>query len=94
MECRRGCGACCIEPSISSPLPGMPDGKPAGVPCVNLDPETFACRVWGSNEYPPVCRNFRPGSDVCGSSRDDALVLLSSLERATAPVTRNTRCPS
>ncbi|NYZ53719.1 YkgJ family cysteine cluster protein, partial [Escherichia coli] len=29
MECRPGCGACCTAPSISSPIPGMPDGKPA-----------------------------------------------------------------
>ncbi|MCR3872443.1 YkgJ family cysteine cluster protein, partial [Pseudomonas aeruginosa] len=28
MQCRAGCGACCIAPSISSPLPGMPAGKP------------------------------------------------------------------
>lgn len=26
-ECRPGCGACCIAPSISSPIPGMPEGK-------------------------------------------------------------------
>ncbi|HCL3974602.1 TPA: YkgJ family cysteine cluster protein, partial [Pseudomonas aeruginosa] len=26
MQCRAGCGACCIAPSISSPLPGMPAG--------------------------------------------------------------------
>lgn len=31
-ECRPGCGACCIAPSISSPIPGMPEGKAAGVP--------------------------------------------------------------
>ena len=30
MECRTDCGACCIAPSISSPIPGMPQGKPAG----------------------------------------------------------------
>ncbi|HFY5777145.1 TPA: YkgJ family cysteine cluster protein, partial [Salmonella enterica subsp. enterica serovar Typhimurium] len=27
MDCRSGCGACCIAPSISSPIPGMPYGK-------------------------------------------------------------------
>ncbi|HVK38365.1 MAG TPA: YkgJ family cysteine cluster protein, partial [Candidatus Kapabacteria bacterium] len=36
MTCRDGCGACCIAPSITSPIPGMPDGKPAGVRCVQL----------------------------------------------------------
>lgn len=25
MDCRSGCGACCIAPSISSPIPGMPE---------------------------------------------------------------------
>ena len=39
LACRSGCGACCIAPSITSPLPGMPQGKPAGVPCINLDAE-------------------------------------------------------
>ena len=32
MPCRDGCGACCIAPSITSPIPGMPHGKPAGMP--------------------------------------------------------------
>jgi len=27
IDCRSGCGACCIAPSISSPIPGMPNGK-------------------------------------------------------------------
>ena len=31
LACRDGCGACCIAPSISSPIPDMPAGKPAGV---------------------------------------------------------------
>ncbi|HEY9209172.1 MAG TPA: YkgJ family cysteine cluster protein, partial [Acidovorax sp.] len=25
LACRAGCGACCTAPSISSPIPGMPD---------------------------------------------------------------------
>ncbi|HLV28200.1 MAG TPA: YkgJ family cysteine cluster protein, partial [Burkholderiaceae bacterium] len=29
MDCRPHCGACCTAPSISSPIPGMPQGKPA-----------------------------------------------------------------
>ena len=36
MDCRAGCGACCIALSISSPIPGMPAGKPAGI--LSLDP--------------------------------------------------------
>ncbi|RBC14000.1 YkgJ family cysteine cluster protein, partial [Xanthomonas oryzae pv. oryzae] len=26
LSCRLGCAACCIAPSISSPIPGMPNG--------------------------------------------------------------------
>lgn len=84
MDCRIGCGACCIAPSISSPLPGMPYGKPAGVRCVNLDAEN-RCRVWGTPDYPEVCRGFRPMKDVCGQTRDEALALIAALEKRTEP---------
>jgi Fe-S-cluster containining protein len=83
MDCRPGCGACCIAPSISSPLPGMPHGKPAGVRCVNLD-EDHLCRLWGTDAYPPVCRGFRAEPMVCGETRQEAMVLLTIMERATA----------
>ena len=36
MNCRPHCGACCIALSISSPIPGMPAGKPAGVLGVSI----------------------------------------------------------
>lgn len=85
MECRPFCAACCIAPSISSPLPGMPHGKPAGVPCVNLDRETLRCTIWETAVYPPVCRNFRPSLENCGNSREEALRILAKLEEATRP---------
>jgi Fe-S-cluster containining protein len=84
MDCRPGCGACCIAPSISSPLPGMPSGKPAGVRCANLD-ETGRCRLWGGPDYPAVCRNFRPSPWVCGESAGEALALIAALEKSTDP---------
>jgi uncharacterized protein len=84
MDCRIGCGACCIAPSISSPLPGMSNGKPAGVRCVNLSQEG-RCQVWGTPEYPEVCRRFRPDAAVCGETREEALTLLAALEQATRP---------
>ena len=84
-ECRELCAACCEAISISSPIPGMPGGKPAGVRCVNLDPRTLRCRIWGTPEYPEVCRRFRPDPAVCGSSREEAMRLLTDLERLTAP---------
>ncbi len=84
MECRLGCGACCIAPSINSPIPGMPQGKPAGVVCVNLDRETWQCRIWGTDAYPELCRNFKPCESVCGETREHALELISTLEILTA----------
>jgi hypothetical protein len=84
MECRPGCAACCIAPSISSPLPGMPGGKPAGTPCVNLT-AAGRCAVWGTAAYPPVCRAFQPDPEVCGASRSEALQRLGQLEAQTAP---------
>ncbi|MEE4662071.1 MAG: YkgJ family cysteine cluster protein [Halieaceae bacterium] len=83
MECRAGCGACCIAASIQQPLPGMPRGKPAGVPCVNLDPTSRRCRIWGQEDYPSVCRRFTPEPAVCGNQRDEALQLISAMEIAT-----------
>ncbi len=84
MDCRVGCGACCIAPSISSPIPGMPQGKPAGVRCVQLT-EDNRCRLFGKPERPAVCNALRPSEEMCGHSRREALVRLTLLERATAP---------
>lgn len=84
MDCRPGCGACCIAPSISSPIPGMPHGKPAGMPCVQLD-EDHLCRLFGKPERPTVCLGFRPALEVCGASRLEALARLDFLEIATRP---------
>ncbi|MBM7457182.1 hypothetical protein HNR62_003094 [Oceanisphaera litoralis] len=83
MECRSNCGACCIAPSISGPLPGMPKGKAAGEPCLHLL-EDLRCALFGKPERPAVCARFQPAADVCGSSRDNAIWLISELEAATA----------
>jgi Fe-S-cluster containining protein len=83
VECRIGCGACCIAPSISSPIPGMPHGKPAGVRCIQLD-EANRCRLFGKPERPEVCRRLRPEPAMCGNSRDEALRILGALEAQTA----------
>jgi hypothetical protein len=84
MECRVGCGACCIAPSISSPIPGMPQGKPAGVRCVQLTTDN-RCRLFGQAERPTVCRSLRPTADMCGCSAQDSLLQLTMLECLTAP---------
>lgn len=84
MECRAGCGACCIAPSISSPIPGMPQGKPAGVRCVQLD-EANRCRLFGDPRRPAVCTGLQPSGEMCGETREQALVYLERLERVTEP---------
>ncbi|HVU34084.1 MAG TPA: YkgJ family cysteine cluster protein [Opitutaceae bacterium] len=84
MDCRSGCGACCIAPSISSPIPGMPQGKPAGIPCVQLLPD-YRCALFGRPERPAVCASLRPNDAMCGANRDDAIRILTAMETATAP---------
>lgn len=84
MDCRAGCGACCIAPSITSPIPGMPQGKPAGVRCVQLLPD-LRCAIFGHAERPAVCRTLRPSPSMCGAHRDEALAGLMALEEATRP---------
>ena len=84
MDCRNHCGACCIAPSITSPIPGMPHGKPAGIPCVQLD-EDFGCRLFGKPERPAFCASLKPLLSMCGSARAEALSVLTQLELATRP---------
>lgn len=82
MDCRPDCGACCIAPSISSPIPGMPGGKPAGERCLHLS-EEMLCGLFGRPERPSVCGGFRPHAEVCGDDRDHAIRLIGWWERAT-----------
>ena len=82
MNCRLGCGACCIAPSITSPIPGMPEGKPAGVRCIQLD-ENNLCKIFGHPERPTLCDRFIAEPEVCGSTTEEALWLITSLEAAT-----------
>ncbi|MFC4964071.1 YkgJ family cysteine cluster protein [Alcaligenes nematophilus] len=88
MICRSECGACCIAPSISSPIPGMPHGKPAGVPCVQLD-EQLRCRIFGQPERPACCSGLQASPEMCGEKREDALIWLTELETLTAPSLNN-----
>lgn len=83
MDCRKGCGACCIAPSISSPIPGMPAGKAAGQRCVQLDANNL-CSLFGRPERPAVCGAFGADPAVCGNDREEAIQLLTWWEQATA----------
>ncbi len=81
--CRLGCGACCIAPSISSPIPGMPAGKPAGVRCIQLTEDNL-CKLFGLPERPRVCGSLKPSLEMCGASDEAAFLYLQELERLTA----------
>lgn len=85
MNCRVGCGACCIAPSISTPLPKMPEGKPAGVRCAHLTTENL-CDLFGLTTRPTVCGGLRPEPAMCGTDAEDALSRLTLLEIQTAPL--------
>jgi len=87
LSCRPGCGACCTAPSISSPIPGMPQGKPAGVPCVQLDAQR-RCRIFGQPGRPAVCSQLMPSPEMCGPVDDrgaHARLFLARLEELTRP---------
>ncbi len=81
VSCRIGCGACCIAPSLSSRIPGMPEGKPAGVRCVQLSPDN-QCTIYGRTDRPAVCLSYQ-ASESCGVNREDALCNLADLEVIT-----------
>lgn len=84
MDCRVGCGACCIAPSISSPIPGMPLGKPAGVRCIQLTAEN-RCLLFGKPERPAVCVQLSPSREMCGENDLEAMQKLTELELLTSP---------
>jgi hypothetical protein len=62
----------------------MPEGKPAGVRCIQLDAQE-RCRIFGQPERPAVCGQLMPSPQMCGNSRAAAFAYLTWLERATEP---------
>lgn len=84
LECHKNCGACCIVISISSPLPNMPEGKPAGIRCKNLD-ENNLCTIHDKSFYPEVCKNFKMNYETCGDNPEFAFRNLSEIEKITKP---------
>lgn len=89
MDCRPGCGACCIAPSISSPIPGLPAGKPAGMRCPQLT-DDLRCAIFALPQRPRCCAGLVPSAEMCGTRRDEALAWLARLEQLTTPETRHT----
>ncbi|WP_432454786.1 MULTISPECIES: YkgJ family cysteine cluster protein [unclassified Agarivorans] len=76
MQCRMGCGACCIAPSISSL------NKAAGERCIHLNIDNL-CQIFEQPERPQVCRDFKAAHWLCGDTRQQALDNLIHLEIQT-----------
>jgi hypothetical protein len=62
----------------------MPQGKPAGVRCVQLT-EDDRCAIFGRPERPAFCGSLQPSAEMCGVSREQAMTWLTRLERDTQP---------
>jgi Fe-S-cluster containining protein len=80
-NCKK-CGACCIAPSITTAMPDMPNGKPAGVRCLHLTEEN-ECRIFGRPERPSFCLAWSPTPELCGDSLPEAIRNISALEIST-----------
>jgi uncharacterized protein len=63
----------------------MPEGKPAGVRCVQLG-DDLRCAIFGKPERPACCSGLQPQGEMCGTSRSEALLWLTRLEMLTQPV--------
>ena len=50
---------------------------------MNLDVDTLQCAIWGTEQYPQICRQFAPAAYVCGESREQAIRLIGELEQMT-----------
>lgn len=61
----------------------MPNGKPAGVRCVQLD-DTNGCKIFGHAGRPAVCASLMPAQDMCGLDRVHAMHFLTRLEALTS----------
>ncbi len=82
MSCRVGCGACCIAISISSPIPGMPNGKSSGERCLQLSVDN-KCILFGQPERPLICSQFQFDDELCGSNAEEAARNIYLLEIKT-----------
>jgi len=62
----------------------MPGGKPAGTPCIQLT-EDLRCGIFGQPERPACCSGLQASEEMCGNSRDQALIWLTRMEDMTKP---------
>ncbi|MDE1232279.1 YkgJ family cysteine cluster protein [Vibrio aestuarianus] len=71
-----------MAPSISSSIPGMENGKPAGVRCIQLNDDNL-CKLFGKPERPKVCHQFKACPIICGNTAQEALQNITELELLT-----------
>ena len=64
-------------------MPGMPNGKPAGVRCSHLTAD-HRCALYGKPERPEICERLRPSAEMCGRNAKEAYIYLARLERLTS----------
>lgn len=62
----------------------MPNGKPAGVPCIQLTTD-LRCAIFGQAERPACCSGLQASAEMCGDSREYAIAWLTQLELTTSP---------
>ena len=62
----------------------MPNGKPAGVRCIQLSADN-RCLLFGQPERPAVCGDLQPSPDMCRDTAHEAIIWLDELERSTTP---------
>jgi hypothetical protein len=62
----------------------MPQGKPAGIRCIQLDIEN-RCMIFGKPERPAFCASLQPSLEMCGNDREQAMIWLTNLEVLTKP---------
>lgn len=62
----------------------MPNGKPAGVRCVQLTDDNL-CQLFNDPRRPAVCGGLQPSTEMCGEQHEQAMVFLTVLERETVP---------
>jgi hypothetical protein len=62
----------------------MPNGKPAGVRCIQLNMQN-RCMIFGNPERPAFCGSLQPSLEMCGETREQAMIWLTNLEHLTAP---------
>jgi hypothetical protein len=62
----------------------MPRGKPAGVRCIQLSADN-RCMLFGRPERPAVCISLQPTIEMCGTTSEEAFIILTAMEHMTSP---------